>query len=59
MPNTAHETDKIRPAGLPWWLSGKESTCQCREHEFDPWSGRIPHVPELQSPRATAIEPVL
>ena len=24
--------------GLPWWSSGGESTCQCREHGFDPWS---------------------
>ena len=24
--------------GLPWWLSGQESACQCRGHEFDPWS---------------------
>ena len=24
-------------AGLPWWLSGKESACQCRRHRFDPW----------------------
>ena len=22
--------------GLPWWLSGKEPTCQCRRHRFDP-----------------------
>ena len=22
--------------GLPWWLSGKQSTCHCREHVFDP-----------------------
>ena len=21
--------------GLPWWLSGKESTCQCRRCGFD------------------------
>ena len=21
---------------LPWWLSGKESSCQCRRHGFDP-----------------------
>ena len=21
--------------GLPWWLSGKQSTCHCREHGFD------------------------
>ena len=23
---------------LPWWLSGKESACQCRRCEFDPWA---------------------
>ena len=28
--------------GFPWWLSGKESTCQCRRHRFDPWVGKIP-----------------
>ena len=28
--------------GLPWWLSGKESTCQCRRHRFDPWVMKIP-----------------
>ena len=30
---------------LPWWLNGKESTCQCRRyrrHRFDPWVGEIP-----------------
>ena len=27
---------------LPWWLSGKEPTCQCRRHGFDPWVGKIP-----------------
>ena len=27
---------------LSWWLSGKESTCQSRRHEFDPWVGKIP-----------------
>ena len=26
---------------LPWWLSGKESTCQCRKCGFDPGSGRF------------------
>ena len=24
------------------WLSGKESTCQCRRLIFDPWVGKIP-----------------
>ena len=31
--------------GLPRWLKGKESACQCRRHrrhEFDPWVGKIP-----------------
>ena len=28
--------------GLPWWLSDKESACQCRGREFDPWVGKIP-----------------
>ena len=31
--------------GLPGWLSGKESTCQCRRrrrHGFDPWVRKIP-----------------
>ena len=27
--------------GLPWWLIGKESTCQCRRCEFDLWVGKI------------------
>ena len=27
---------------LPWWLSGKESTCQHRRQGFDPWVGKIP-----------------
>ena len=22
---------------LPWWLNGKESTCQCRRLGFNPW----------------------
>ena len=26
----------IYKMGLPRWLSGKESTCQCRRHEFNP-----------------------
>ena len=24
--------------GVPWGVSGKESTCQCRRHRFDLWS---------------------
>ena len=32
-------------SGLPRWLSGKESTCQCRRcrrWRFNPWAGKIP-----------------
>ena len=43
--------------GLPWWLSGNESACQCRRQGFDPWSGKIPHATEQVSPRATTTEP--
>ena len=28
--------------GFPRWLSGKESTYQCRRRGFDPWSRKIP-----------------
>ena len=27
---------------LSWWLSGKESICQCRWLRFDPWVRKIP-----------------
>ena len=27
---------------LSWWLSGKESACQCRRYGFDPWVGKTP-----------------
>ena len=27
---------------LPWWLSDKESTCQCRRCGFNPWVEKIP-----------------
>ena len=32
--------------GLPWWVSGKESACQCRGNRFDPWLRKMPHVTE-------------
>ena len=34
--------------GLPHWLSGKESTCQCRRHRFNSWPRKIPPATELQ-----------
>ena len=33
---------------LPWWLSGEESSCQCRRHEFSPWVGKIPRRKKRQ-----------
>ena len=51
---------------LPWWLSGKESTCQCRAHGFNPWSRKIPQAseqlllkPELPNKTTTREQPVL
>ena len=41
---------------LPWQLNGKESTCQCRRHDFDPWSKKITHaVWEQLSPCTTIL----
>ena len=38
--------------GLSWWLSGKESSCQCRtcrRHRIDPWVRTIPWGKKWQS----------
>ena len=42
--------------GLPKWLRGKESDCQCRRCGFDLWSRKIPHALEQLSPCTTTIE---
>ena len=42
--------------GLPWWFSGKESSCQCSRCRLDPWSGKTPHATEQLSPWATSTE---
>ena len=44
---------------LPWWLSSEESTCQCRRHRFDLWSGKIPHAVKQPSSCAITTEPIL
>ena len=44
--------------GFPGWLSGKESSCQCRRHRFDPWSGKISHAAKQLSLCAPTPEPM-
>ena len=50
-----HWSKKMK-ARLPWWSSGEESSCQCREHRLDPWSRKIPCAAAQQSPCSTARE---
>ena len=46
--------------GLPWWLSVKESVCQCgRRSRCGSWWGKISHALEQLRPCIIAIEPVL
>ena len=45
--------------GLLWQSDSKRSARQCKEHGFDPWSGKIPHAAGQPSPRATTAEPLL
>ena len=32
----------LKNPGLPWWIGGNESSCQCSSCGFDPWSRKIP-----------------
>ena len=34
--------ESISTFGPPRWLSGKDPTCQCGRHGFDPWVKKIP-----------------
>ena len=55
--STTEFTNKGLFQGLPQWLNGQESACQCRRHGS--LSMKIPHALEQLSPYATTIEPVL
>ena len=33
--------EAVSISGLPWWLSGRVPTCQCRRCGFNPWAGKI------------------
>ena len=53
-PTVQLEAQFISKWWLPWWLSGKESACQCRRHRFDLWVRKIPWRRKWQStPGAT------
>ena len=39
--NTFIYKQRYLACGLPWWLSGKESTCQCKRLRFSPWIQKI------------------
>ena len=41
--------DLAAAAGLPRWLSDKESTCQCRRHRFNPRVGKVSWRRKCQS----------
>ena len=32
---------KLNTQTVPKWISGQESTCECRRHRFDPWVKKI------------------
>ena len=34
--------DMLTSRWLSWWLRGKQPTCQCRRHGFDPWVEKSP-----------------
>ena len=55
----SHIIDVKKSTGLLWWLSGKESVCQCRTHGFNSWSEKLPHAVEQLSPCVATTEPVL
>ena len=32
----------VASRGFPGWLDGKEPSCRCKRHRFNPWEGKIP-----------------
>ena len=55
----AERVSHLVRVGLPWWFNSKEFPCQCRRHEFNPWSRKIPHATVQLNPCTTTTEPVL
>ena len=59
---TIRQVPTICFLGFSWWLSGKESACQCQRHGLDPRFGKIPPTMEETKPMchnywACALEP--
>ena len=48
---------RILLLALPWWLSGKESACQCRRTGFSPWAGKIPPCSRATKPVRQLLRP--
>ena len=50
---------RVKKSGLQDFPGGSESACQCRRHEFDPWSRKIPICcGTAKAPVTTAFEPM-
>ena len=42
-------------AGLPWWLSNKESAWPCRRCGYNLWSGKVPWIPWMRKWQRTPV----
>ena len=40
--NPSYLFNRLLLSGFPQCLGGKELTCQCKRHRFNPWVGNIP-----------------
>ena len=40
--HSSEQQENVPRHGFPWWLSGKEHTCQFRRHGFNLWVGKFP-----------------
>ena len=43
-------------AGLPWWLIGKQSACQCSRHRWDPWVRKIDPLEKEMATQSSILE---
>ena len=53
----AHHIPVKYTPGLPWWLSGWDSTCQCRGHKFSSLIREESTCSGQRSPSTCALEP--